>query len=684
MRGSFPEAMLRVEYARAHRLPPHTVLEPDGPRAHGHHRRGDRGRPRRRGDGLRLGLDRPPLAVAPDGVAAPDRDAEPASAGSGRDAAQDLDAAAAAAEPRGRRRKRRHARSHQPRPPGRRCRDRLSRARARGGGPQAQGPRAQARGVAGGDEAALARRRGHLRRRLHDAPRGAPGAAAAPASAPAARNGRPERRRDTAGGAPGRRGLLRPPGDLGRRRAPGLRLSRGARAAGAGHAGHRLCLAQPDRRGQQGSGAGGRARLSRTDVRDVPELADAGAEHGPARARLRHEPRRLDDQRHAARVPGDDRAGARAGPRRDRLHHLQPAARGEGAYRVPPDDRRRDRPSRGRARPLTVLRPFTLHRPETADEACALLARLGEDSAAYAGGTELLLMMKLGLLRPRHLVDVKRIRGFGEIGLESHLGPRGPSPATAGGANSEGTRLTIGAAVTHRALERSPLVDARCPLVSSVARHVANVRVRNVGTVGGNLAFADPHSDLATLFLTLDASVELLSPRGRRELPLDDFIRGPWETSRAPDELLGSVTLIPWAGDTAAAYVKFGVHERPTLAVATALRLDGADPSGARSSGGSVRVADARVAIGCVSPRPARAPAAEARLVGVAIAELEDVAGAAAESAAATVDPADDLYGSADYKREMVAVFVRRALRIAAARARGAEPTARFQHAVVA
>src|SRR5207249_3723150 len=124
------------------------------------------------------------------------------------------------------------------------------------------------------------------------------------------------------------------------------------------------------------------------------------------------------------------------------------------------------------------------------------MVRLGEDSAAYAGGTELLLMMKLGLLRPRHLVDGKRIRGFGEIGLESHLGPRGPSPATAGGANSEGTRLTIGAAVTHRAVERSALVGARCPLVGSVARHVANVRVRNVGTVGGNLAFADPHSDL--------------------------------------------------------------------------------------------------------------------------------------------------------------------------------------------
>jgi aerobic carbon-monoxide dehydrogenase medium subunit len=312
-----------------------------------------------------------------------------------------------------------------------------------------------------------------------------------------------------------------------------------------------------------------------------------------------------------------------------------------------------------------VLRPFTLHRPETAEEACALLAGLGEDAAVYAGGTELLLLMKLGLLRPRHLVDVKRIPGFGEIGVEPGLG----------------RRLTIGAAVTHRAVEHSALVRARCPLVSSVARHVANVRVRNVGTVGGNLAFADPHSDLATLFLTLDATVELLSPRGRRELPLGDFVRGPWETSRASDELLESVTLTPWAGDTAAAYVKFGVHERPTLAVATTLRLDGTVGAG---RGGGERIVDARVAVGCVGPTPVRLAAAEARLTGASIDDLEDAARAASDIAAAQADPADDLYGSADYKREMVAVFVRRALRIAAARARGTESGARFPHAVVA
>ena len=304
------------------------------------------------------------------------------------------------------------------------------------------------------------------------------------------------------------------------------------------------------------------------------------------------------------------------------------------------------------------MRPFTLHRPETAEDACALLARLGEDAAPYAGGTELLLLMKLGLLRPPHLVDVKRIPGFAAL--------------------TDGGRLTIGATVTHRALEQSALVRARCPLVASVARHVANVRVRNVGTVGGNLAFADPHSDLATVFLAFDAAVELVSPRGRRELPLDEFVRGPWETARRPDELLTSVRLAPWPSGTAAAYVKFGVYERPTLGVAVALRLDEA------GRGGGAVIAEARVVVGCVSPRPRRMPAAESRLSGIAVDQVDDAAVAVAEAAAAGVDPADDLYGSADYKREMVSVFVRRALRVAAARARGAETPVSYPYAVVA
>jgi carbon-monoxide dehydrogenase medium subunit len=302
-----------------------------------------------------------------------------------------------------------------------------------------------------------------------------------------------------------------------------------------------------------------------------------------------------------------------------------------------------------------VLRPFALHRPTSAQAACRLLAELGDDAVPYAGGTELLLLMKEGLLRPRHLVDVKRIPRLDTV--VHHDG-----------------RLTIGATVTHRALERSTTVRMRSPVVASVARHVANIRVRNVGTVGGNLAFADPHSDLATLFLALDAEVRLVSPRGRREVSLERFVRGPWETDRAPDELLTSVTFAPWRGQTAAAYVKFGIYERPTLGIAVTLRLDG----------DTTRIADARVAIGCVNPRPARARDAEASLRGCDAAEIEDVSSRIGALAAADADPADDLHGSADYKREMVAVFTRRALRAAAARARGIEPATRYEHAVVA
>jgi carbon-monoxide dehydrogenase medium subunit len=286
-----------------------------------------------------------------------------------------------------------------------------------------------------------------------------------------------------------------------------------------------------------------------------------------------------------------------------------------------------------------VLSPFTLHRPRTTDDACALLSEHGEEAAPYAGGTELLLLMKMGFAGPRHLVDVKRVAGLDALEVD-------------------GARIRIGAAVTHRTVERSAAMRARCPVLADVARHVANVRVRNVGTVGGNLAFADPHSDLATLFLALDAHVELVSPRGRRDLAIAEFARGPWETVRAADELLTAVSFVAPSPGTIATYVKFGVHERPTLGIALALlRHDGE------------RIGAARLAIGCVNPRPMRVAAAEARLAGLTFAELPDVTREVGELASNSVDAVDDLHGSADYKREMVGVFTRRALAAVSARA---------------
>jgi carbon-monoxide dehydrogenase medium subunit len=296
-----------------------------------------------------------------------------------------------------------------------------------------------------------------------------------------------------------------------------------------------------------------------------------------------------------------------------------------------------------------MLHAFELHRPATVAEASTLLA-VRPDAALYAGGTELLLLMKAGLVRPADVIDLKRIPELGAL-------------------DDAGGMLAIGATVTHRALERSAAVRARWPLVAGVAAHVANVRVRNVGTVGGNLAFADPHSDLATLFLVFDATVRLASPAGGRELPLGDFVRGPYETARRPDEVLTGVRLRAWPARTVGVYVKFGLHERPTLGLALALTLDVGD-----------RVVAARLAVGCVSPAPHRVEAAERALVGRPLGAPGDEFAGLAEAA---VDPVSDLHGGADYKRELVRVFARRALAAAVARAQERPLDARYPHAVV-
>ena len=298
-----------------------------------------------------------------------------------------------------------------------------------------------------------------------------------------------------------------------------------------------------------------------------------------------------------------------------------------------------------------MLRSFDLHRPSTVGEAAALLADR-PDAVLYAGGTELLLLMKAGLVGPADVIDVKRIADLDLL-----------TDADGG--------LRIGATVTHRTLERSPDVRARWPLVADVAARVANVRVRNVGTVGGNLAFADPHSDLATLFLLFDATVRLESATGRRELALGDFVRGPYETARRPDEVLVGVRVGAWPAGTVGVYVKFGLHERPTLGLALALTVDGG------------RVSAARLAVGCVSPRPHRVEAAERALVGHAVGALGGVADEIGALAAAAVDPVSDLHGSGDYKRELTRVFARRALIAAVARAEGRPLDAHYPHAIV-
>ncbi len=295
-----------------------------------------------------------------------------------------------------------------------------------------------------------------------------------------------------------------------------------------------------------------------------------------------------------------------------------------------------------------MLRPFTLHRPASVAEAIGMRRTFGSDGAVYAGGTELLLVMKEGLAHWPHLIDVKGLPGLDALAFDAAR-----------------RRLVVGATVTHRRIERSALVRERFPTLGDMATQVANVRVRNVGTLGGNLCFAEPHADPATLLAAYGAEVVLAGPGGERHVPVSAFVTGPYETALGPEELLVRVEIPEPPARAAGAYVKFGLHERPTLSVAVLLTLvDGATGAGAREG----RIEQARVVVGCVGPTATALPDVEARVRGLAPREIGD-AGALARGAGEAVDAVSDLHGSADYKRHLVDVFVARALAQAARRA---------------
>ena len=271
-----------------------------------------------------------------------------------------------------------------------------------------------------------------------------------------------------------------------------------------------------------------------------------------------------------------------------------------------------------------ILPPFELHRSRSIDEARDLLNRYGEDAAVICGGTELLLLMKLGFSSYGHLVDVKGIEELGGI-------------------RTENGALVIGSTVTHREIETSPLVLERLPAFAAMERGVANIRVRNVGTLGGNLCFSDPHSDPATLLLALDAEVE----HGAGLVPLSEFLVGPYETGLEHDQILRSVRIpIPPSG-TGIAHRKLSFHERPAATVACAVRVaEGA-------------VVEARIAVGSVGARPVRARAAEARLAGTQTGDTVALREAAVLAAGAS-EAVEDANGSAEYKTELVRVLVER------------------------
>jgi carbon-monoxide dehydrogenase medium subunit len=283
-----------------------------------------------------------------------------------------------------------------------------------------------------------------------------------------------------------------------------------------------------------------------------------------------------------------------------------------------------------------VIPRFALARPGSLDDALSAFAAAGGDAAWYAGGTELLQVMKMGLARFGTLVDLKGLPELRGIAVDA-----------------DGS-LVIGAAVTHREIERSEVVRRELPALAGLEAHVANVRVRNQGTLGGNLCFAEPHSDPATFLLACDARVELRGPAGSRRLAVDAFVVDPFATTREPDEIVVAVRVPAAARREGRAYEKAKFRERPAVSVAVRLRVsDGA-------------IAEADVAVGSMTDRPMRVPPAAAGLIG-GPADAAALGGALATGSAALaeLDAADDLDGSADYKRHLAGVLLGRATRAA-------------------
>lgn len=281
------------------------------------------------------------------------------------------------------------------------------------------------------------------------------------------------------------------------------------------------------------------------------------------------------------------------------------------------------------------MQPYSLHHADSLDEAFSLLERYGDDDVhLIAGGTSLMLLMNLGLVEPAHVISLRRIAEL-----------RGIRPNNAG--------LEVGALATHRQLELSPEIRGYCPALSATFGDVATVRIRNQGTLGGNLAHADPAQDPPPMLIALDGEVTLASRGAERRVPLDTFFVDYLTTVMRPGEVLTTIHLPALPSGTRAAYTKFlpRTHDDyATVSVAARLRLDDEG-----------RCEDVRVALGGAAGTPLRARNVEDALRGETPTDTR-----VAEAAALVldiVDPPDDARGSAAYKRRMARVWTERTLR---------------------
>lgn len=275
---------------------------------------------------------------------------------------------------------------------------------------------------------------------------------------------------------------------------------------------------------------------------------------------------------------------------------------------------------------------FDYLEPKSLEEACELLDRHKDEAKVIAGGTALLIWMRMRLLNPTVVISLEKIPNFDHI----H--------------NDEKDGLRIGAGARHRDIELAPAIRQRYPLLYETFRKVAQPRIRNMGTIGGNLCQGDPLTDPGASLMALDAEVTLTHAGGKRTLPLEEFFLDSYQTDLRPGEILTEVHVPCPAMPLGWSHIKFtprSEEDFATVGVALTLRGQGSFCE------------DIRLALNSVAPTILRAKRAEKilrgqRVTGDLVREMADVA-------ATEVDPMDDNRGSSDYKRELVKVLVRRA-----------------------
>jgi carbon-monoxide dehydrogenase medium subunit len=279
-----------------------------------------------------------------------------------------------------------------------------------------------------------------------------------------------------------------------------------------------------------------------------------------------------------------------------------------------------------------LLREVDYARPATVEEAIDLLAR-NEGARALAGGQTLLNVMKARAASPDVLVDLADLDALRSIGF-----------------GSDGS-LEIGAMVTYTELTTSSEVEVARPILGEVAATIADVQVRNRGTIGGNVCVNDPTNHLPPLLVALDASFTIRGGSDERTVDAEEFFQGVYLTAVGEGELLTKISVVPASGGVGDGFAAVTIGKHGTCIVDAAA---------------SVSDEGVRIAIGCVAPTPVRATAMEEKLAGGDFAEA--TVRAAAEGLGATLDPPSDVHGSADYRRALADTLAARAVLQAASR----------------